>query len=186
MPYSIGLYFDQATDSLVRNLWRLLAEQELANYYHLSGNRPHITLAIFNDVNCSKAETIISQISRSMDPFSISFQQIGLFPSVNGAVFWGPVVTKELLTLHSILYRAFDDFSVQPEFDFYKPGHWIPHCGLAMEITDNALIPKIMDLCRRMDTPYSGMIVEIGMISFRPVKQLFNCKLGKIDITTPS
>lgn len=172
MPYSVGLYFDNKTDTLVRNIWQVLHEKGLASYYHQSGNRPHISLGIFDDTNQSKANSFLQQMSRSLGPVPLSFQQIGIFPSPNGAVFWGPVVSKELLDFHMDFYWRFSEFSLQPEFDYYKPGHWIPHCGLAMDIKNHSLIPQIIESCISMPNPYPAKAIEIGLISFQPVKHL--------------
>lgn len=177
MPYSIGLYFDQKTDSLVRDLWKSLAVKELASYYHQSGNRPHITMGVFNDINLSKAEKLLLQTSQSLKPISLSFQQIGIFPSPVGTVFWGPVVTKNLLDFQLNLYKRFYKFSVQSEMSFYKPDNWIPHIGLAMDIEDISVIPQIVKLCQTLPNPHLGTVIEIGLISFRPVKQLLNFPL---------
>src|ERR1035437_2749441 len=166
MPYSIGLYFDQETDLLIRKIWTLLDERKFGGYYHQSGNRPHLTLSIFNDVDISKAAYVLEHISQSLNPFSLSFQQIGLFPGPDMAIFWGPVVTKELLEIHSHIYKLFCEFSTQPDFNFYTPGHWIPHCGLAMEIKNYSVVPQIIELCQTLPNPHIGWVTEIGLISF--------------------
>ena len=82
MPYSIGLYFDPETDHTVREIWRRLAEDGLADYYPVSGNRPHITLVLFDDTDVGRAESVLREAAESQPAFSLSFQQGGCLPRV--------------------------------------------------------------------------------------------------------
>jgi 2'-5' RNA ligase len=178
--YSIGLYFDSKTDFLVREVWKILSEHQLSDYYLRSGNRPHITLAIFSETDIETAEQLLFDFSQSVTPFFLSFQQIGIFTGPDWAVFWAPVVTTKLLELHSDLHNKFGAFSTYPDFTFYNPGKWIPHCGLAMEIKEYQQIPEILELCRNLPPPHETEVTEIGLISFRPVNHLFTFPLSGI------
>lgn len=181
MPYSVGLYFDPVTDDFVRGIWQRLAEDGLADYYHVSNNRPHITLVLFNDTDPERVEPILRDTVESLAGFPLSFQQMGVFPGQNPVVFWAPVVTEKLLLLQKQLYERLAPFSQQPEFDFYKPNHWIPHCGLAMEIAGEELVPAIVQRCLAFPNPHTALAVEMGLISFRPVKELFTFSFGYGD-----
>lgn len=174
MPYSIGLYFDYETDSMVRAIWKQLADQNLADYFHLSGNRPHITLGIFNALSIDEIKNDLEIISKSKIVFSISFQQIGIFQSSTNAVFWAPVVTQNFLEFHSELYNRILSTGATIESNYYTPGNLVPHCGLAMEIKDEQLIPQIIEVCQPLPNPHSAMVTEIGMLKIRPVEHLFS------------
>ena len=169
MFYAIGLNFNVATDNLILNIWKQLAETGLADYLQTSGNHPHITLGIFEDIDVEKTKRELVSFTKSLAPFLLSFQQIGIFPSPKVAVFWGPVVTQSLLELHSNLYKQLSEFGGQPDFDFYKPGHWVPHCALAMEIEDTSKVLEIVEVCRSLPNPHNVMIGEIALISIRPI-----------------
>jgi 2'-5' RNA ligase len=177
MPYSIGLYFDPETDRTVREIWRRLAEDGLADYYPVSGNRPHITLVLFEDTDVDRAESVLREVAESQPVFPLSFQQVGVFPGVKPVVFWAPVIAQTLLALQRRLYDRLADFSQEPEFDFYQPDHWIPHCGLAMEIGDRASVPEIVREGLSLPNPHVAKAREIGLISFRPVKEIVTLPL---------
>jgi len=177
MLYAVGLNFDVATDNLILNIWKQLAETGLADYLHTSGNHPHITLGIFEDIDVVKTKLELESFTKSLAPFPLSFQQIGIFPSPKVAVFWGPVVTKRLLELHSNLYERLSEFGGQPDFDFYKPDHWVPHCALAMEIEDTSKVLEIVEICRSLPNPHNVMIQEIALISIRPIQPIVNYPL---------
>jgi 2'-5' RNA ligase len=177
MFYAVGLNFNVTTDNLILNIWKQLAETGLADYLQTSGNHPHITLGIFEDLDVEKTKLELEFFTKSLAPFPLSFQQIGIFPSPKVAVFWGPVVTKGLLELHSNLYKQLSKFGNQPDFDFYKPGHWVPHCALAMEIEDTSKVLEIVEVCRSLPNPHDVTIEEIGLISIRPILPIVNYPL---------
>lgn len=174
MPYSIGLYFDHKTETIVRTIWKQLADANLANYFYVSGNRPHITLGIFNLTDPDGIKNEIEKISHSRTAFSISFQHIGIFQSSTDAVFWAPVVTQDFLAFHKDFYTQMLKAGASTESEYYTPGNLVPHCGLAMELADKQLIPRIIEICQDLPNPHPAMIMEIGMLKIRPVEHLFS------------
>lgn len=174
MPYSIGIYFDRETESMVRTIWKQLADQNLADYFYTSDNRPHITLGIFDVVNIDEIKNAMELLSRSKKAFSFSFQHIGIFQSSTNAVFWAPVVTQEFLEFHSAFYDRVLSTGATTESNYYTPGNLVPHCGLAMEVKDEKLIPRIVEECQALPNPHNAMVTDIGMLKIRPVEHLFS------------
>ncbi|MGA9398084.1 MAG: 2'-5' RNA ligase family protein [Anaerolineaceae bacterium] len=99
-------------------------------------------------------------------PLPISFQNLGIFPAP------GAVVTQELLALQREVDGLLEGCCTWPAFNYYRPGHWIPHCTLAMEFDDDKL-PKALDIACHLKLPLNGLISGVGVIEFRPVKHLF-------------
>ena len=176
MAYAVHVFFDQNTDVLVRNIWEELAKNNLETYMYESGNRPHLTLEIFEDINIEIAQISLFNFSKSRSSIPISFQQIGLFPSPEKVVFWAPVVTDELLHFHNDVYEIFQ-FCNSNKSPYYAPGRWTPHCSLAMEIDDQKNIQQIIEICSTLPSPHEAIITEVGLISFRPVKQICTYEL---------
>jgi 2'-5' RNA ligase len=179
MPYSIGLYFDNETECMVREIWKQLADLNLADYFYVSGNRPHITLGIFNMMNPDEIRIEVEKISKTIKAFPISFQHIGVFQSATDAVFWAPVVTQDFLEFHRALYDCILRAGATTESNYYTPGNLVPHCGLAMEIKDKQLIPQIVAVCQPLPNPHNAMVTEIGMLKIRPVEHLFSLPFNK-------
>lgn len=171
MAYAIHVFFDQKTDVLVRNIWEELAKNNLETYMYESGNKPHLTLEIFEDINVEIAQNALINFSESRSSIPISFQQIGLFQSPGKVVFWAPVVTDELLHLHNDVFEIFQ-FCNSKKSPYYAPGRWTPHCSLAMEIDDQKNIPQIIETCSTLPSPHDAIITKIGLISFRPVNHI--------------
>ena len=103
MTYSIGVYFDETTEVEIRRIWQVLAECQIADYLHLSNNRPHLTLSIFEDLDLDKTSDILCKLAGEFPILEISFQSVGIFPY--STVFLAPLVSHELLNFQRELHE---------------------------------------------------------------------------------
>jgi len=85
--------------------------------------------------------------------------------------FLAPKVTPELLSLHA---RFFSEFSVIAHqcWPHYSTPAWVPHCTLASGFPPQQL-SQALDICRAAELPIICSVTEIGLIEFRPIKQLY-------------
>lgn len=172
MPYAIQLFFDDHVEKAIRTIWHEQAGSGVAPYLGTSGNRPHISLSLCDDLDRATCQARLETWASSVKPLPISFQNLGIFPAPDAVVYTGPVVTQELLTLQREVDGLLDGCCVWPEFDYYRPGHWIPHCTLAMEF-DDIQLPRALEIAGHLKLPLNGSISGVGVIEFRPVKHLF-------------
>ena len=88
-------------------------------------------------------------------------------------------MTKELLDFHNELHLRLSGDGKAP-WELYKPGKWVPHCSLALgyKIENEA---KIIRLCQEMPLPMKVQAVQMGVVNFKPVKDLFNYDFLKFE-----
>ena len=169
--YAIHLFFDPRTENAIRSIWRELAESGVAPYFNQSANRPHLTLSIYRAIDLPVAQRRLADLAARQVALPISFQYHGVFPGATPTTFLGPLVTGLLLELQAGVCGLLDDIGELPDFDYYRPGHWIPHCGLAIEF-DGARLFEAMQICQHLVLPLKGQICEIGLTEMRPVRHL--------------
>ena len=179
MTYAVHLFFDDRTDAAIRAVWQEMSDSGVAPYLGISGNRPHISLSLCEEMDCPTFEKKLDALSQRAAKLPVSFQHIGIFPAPDATVFTGPVVTRELLALQSEVDGLLDGCCKWPEFEYYRPGHWIPHCALAMEFDQN-LLNEALEIAGHLKLPLNGQVCGVGVIEFRPVKHLFSFDLGKV------
>ena len=63
---------------------------------------------------------------------------------------------------------------------YYAPGAWVPHCTLEMDLPDEN-VPKVIELCSDLDLPTEAHLVEVGLVEFRPLKELMSFPLGPAE-----
>ena len=75
-----------------------------------------------------------------------------------------------LLRAHRDFHRLFERHKAS-EREYYLEGRWIPHCTLAERLPENLALETVeADLLAQL--PISTMVSEIGIVEFRPVKEL--------------
>lgn len=175
--YAIHLFFDQQTESAIRNVWREMAESGVAPYLHQSANRPHITLSIYRALDLDEARSRLAGLAGRHAALPVSFPKMGIFPGARPVVFLAPLVTLPLLELQAAVCQEADDLAELPDFDHYRPGHWVPHCAVAMEF-DGARLDEVLHVALGLVLPLQGQIAEIGLTEMRPVRHLGQWAFG--------
>jgi 2'-5' RNA ligase len=170
--FAIHLFFDATTEAAIRTVWSRLAETGTAPYMHLSGNRPHLSVAIYEHLDVAASGEKLSSLPHIRAPLSLTFSCLGLFPTEKAVVFLAPTVTVALLDLQKQLHQLLAEDATAP-LAYYLPNQWTPHCTLALDIP-HMLIPQLLHMGMELPLSLSGHIAEIGIIEFRPVKHLFS------------
>ncbi len=178
MPYAILIYFDPAAETAIRSVWKELADQRVDAYLLQSPNRPHIKLAIFDALDLPEAETRLKALAAACPPLPLDFKQIGIFPNPRPTVFLGPAPSAALLELQARVDQALCDTGTYPPYDFFRAGHWLPHCLLAMDLPPEQL-NNALTIAMHLALPFQGEATEIGVIEFHPVKHVLRLELGR-------
>ena len=100
MPFAIELTLDAEAGDAVRALWRALADAGIDSFMLRSGAAPHITLAVYDDLDIDAYVTTLGAFATAVAVHAVTFASIGVFPTT-GVVFLAPVVTPELLAIHA-------------------------------------------------------------------------------------
>jgi len=173
MPYAFELALDPASAAAVRRVWRELDDAGI-RYMARSDASPHVSLGIWETIDREGAEAELARFAAQTPPLEVTLASVGLFPRV--AVFLAPTVTAELLELHARFHRRFEHLGEAP-WEHYWPGAWVPHCTLAMDLEADRF-GDALTIAARMPLPLAARLIEVGIVEFRPVKQLASCPLG--------
>ena len=177
MGYAIELFYDEASERAVRDIWdglgTALGQPSLSEL----GARPHVSLAVYGDgLDTNGFPERLLEFARSIDSFDFTLSSLGTFPGQEGVVFLAPVVTRRLLEVHAQFHEVFSNHD-DAGMGYYLPGNWVPHCTVAINLPAAEVIEAVA-YGREAFQPISGRFQEIGLIEFRPVKELFTCALG--------
>lgn len=177
MGYAIELFYDEASDQAVREVWDGLGTALGKPSLSELGARPHVSLAVYGDaLDTTGFPERLLEFARSIDPFNFKLSSLGTFPGQEGVVFLAPVITRRLLAVHERFHDVFSKHD-NAGMGYYLPGHWVPHCTVAIDLSA-AEVTEALSCCREVFQPISGRFLEIGLVEFRPVKERFTCALG--------
>jgi 2'-5' RNA ligase len=119
----------------------------------------------------------LKTFTEELNPLELKFGNIGLFPGTESVLFMSPTVTEELLKVHMKFNNTFSEYR-KDMWNYYLPGAWVPHCTLVIDMPKNNL-PLAMECILENYQPFNAQVEEIGIVEFRPVKQLSSFKLSK-------
>lgn len=182
MPFAVVFYLDEKRSDPIRQITRELARQGVAPYLHRSDIPPHITLAIYEQLNCQPCEEKIAQFADQTHGFDLTFSFLGIFQSDNPVVFTAPTVTQELLNYHRNIHTLLKDDAVDA-WSLYEPGMWVPHCSLAVDFKPE-LLEQAVQICRPLQLPLTVPIASLGVVQFEPVTPMFGYHLQMRNGTT--
>lgn len=165
MACDICLFLDKETENTIRRAWSILRTRGLSSPLLRSGGKPHLTLAIWEDLDPDSVLDDLEDFAGTHSIFPVTFSSIATFGAESGTVFLGPVFTPSLIIVHDQLYRIFGAMKELSE-GLYRPGSWVPHCSLTLGLPPDE-VPEAINTCMDIiDLPIKGWIKEIGLLTF--------------------
>ncbi|UGT43169.1 2'-5' RNA ligase family protein [Nocardia yamanashiensis] len=144
VTYALELFLDSAGDAAVRELWNRLEDAGLPSLATRSHgrHRPHVTLAVAEQFEVDdRARSLLEQIPGT----ELTMPVLGAFPGEAAVLFLGVTSNAALLNAHAALHAAIASGSAGL-WDHYRPGNWVPHCTLAMDLNGPTLMKAIKSL----------------------------------------
>jgi 2'-5' RNA ligase len=157
---------------VVEQVWEQLAAAGLSTPVQQEGIVPHVTLALFADMDVGEAQRRLLPLVEAQPALPLSFQHLGLFTNPGLVAFVGPVVTAELLAFHASIHQALTGLSeALPAGIYYAPGLWVPHCSLAADF-DAERLDDVLAICRSFPLPLESRAIALELIAFHPFQQV--------------
>jgi hypothetical protein len=173
MPFAIELALDPTAGAVVRRVWRELEGAGITDMAR-SGAHPHLSLGIWDALDLPAFQAALAAFAREIERVPVAFASVRTFST--GAVFLAPEANPALVELHAGFHRRFARLGTGA-WEYYAPGRWGPHCTLAMNLADEQVVTAL-GISRRAPLPLEGCLERIGIVEFRPVKQLCAFPLG--------
>jgi 2'-5' RNA ligase len=174
MTFAIQLFVDPVSDRIVRSLWEEIASAGLFAMRD-SGNRPHVSLAIYRELDVALCANLLEVFATTHAPFALTFASLGMFHEEQTVVFLAPVASVALLDLHKEVHMLLQGTGAFPAL-YYLPGRWTPHCALATRVPAD-FISQVVDIGLGISFPLTFTIEETGVIEYPPIKHLFAYRL---------
>ena len=171
MGYAIELNLSTESAARIVKLWEALASESISSTMLDVGAQPHISLAVFEELDPAALRESLHRFARETPPLSVVLSSTGVFPTAEGVVFLAPVVTQGLLEVHRRLHGLLEDKGIEC-VEYYRPGRWVPHCTVAMEV-DSSKIGAAIEISLRSKAFGPVRLGEISLIEFRPVREIY-------------
>jgi 2'-5' RNA ligase len=149
--YSIISELDEQAAIQVMHLWRLLHDacglEGIFNYPN-----PHFTWFGMEDLNLDQSIPSLEDLSKSLIPFSVHTDGLGVFPGEKPVLYLPLVKSAHLVDLHREIWDKIRPFTADIK-DISLPEFWVPHITLALQ-----------DLNRE------NLVCAIDSVGFEPIE----------------
>ncbi len=174
--YAIELYFDPALENQVLKAWNVLARRQISTQLIEIESRPHITLFASPFIDPSKLENIVKSFASKQEPLPLSFSSVGCLSNDNNLLFLTPTPTLSLLQFQSQLCDAMKKEGMEIGEE-YRQDSWLPYCAVAQDVP-RARFTEALCVLRDLKLPVTGYAMDIGLVEFSPVRELFSFVFG--------
>ena len=86
MGYVVELYFDREAEERVTRLWDTFAQRGITSFLPSIGSRPHISLAVFDEIDPDPLTNLLGDIARETAAFEVELAAVGSFPGTEGVL----------------------------------------------------------------------------------------------------
>jgi hypothetical protein len=183
MGYAVQLYFDAGLEASLLEVRSALTKAGVTPTLERLGDRPHVSLAVLDDVPVQQCIAMLEQFAKAQTVFPASIAAFGAFPTSPGFVYLSPSPNAELLGAHRKMHRVLAELGAVVH-EHYIPESWIPHSTVGFELSHEEVAIALSWL-RANFRPVDGVFASVGVIEFRPVKQLAVFDLRTLSAATP-
>ena len=175
MPYAVVLYFNKPSEEFIRSIWSDLSKNGVPSEIHHIGIRPHITLAIYDELVCQPCDSELSRFAPQTSHLHLNFTHLGFFTQPEKVLFLAPTPSQELLDFHARVHKLLDR-QTKGAWELYQPGRWVPHCTLALDL-DQPMLEKAAAVCGGIELPVEMHATQIGVVEFLPMTEMVHFDL---------
>jgi 2'-5' RNA ligase len=168
MAFAINLTARGLAGARICELWDEFGVSEPAPSMAALNHPPHITLAIYSSIGEDRLRAAMRQVMDAHPPIQLTFRSIQRFDHPR-LVFWAaPDASNVLLYAHARVHQLIDPKLCH---EHYRPGSWVPHCSLAMNVTAENK-PHALELAASPFEPFQIVFGFADCVEFVPVRMI--------------
>jgi 2'-5' RNA ligase len=167
LAYVVVLLFDRESEEKILKICSDICGHDSGAFMVDSCSKPHITIAICEEINEQTFYTGLESFAVSSDKFNLRFESIGIFNFKNITLFLSPVITDALINIHKKFYAFFTEDICNTPTEQYLPNKWVPHCTLAVDMTPGESITAIKSLIGNFQA-LDVQVEYIGIAEYSP------------------
>jgi 2'-5' RNA ligase len=170
---AINIRSDHPSAGEIEQLWDQVAAFEDVPSMRALEYRPHLTFAIYDDVDESTACEAMRRAAMGQTQLRIAFSRIRWFER-SPLVLWAePARDETLARMHASISAAIDPARCHQH---YRPDAWTPHCTLGMRIAD-ARRDDAIAFAQSFEGNIEVLFDVVDCVAFPPVRVIAERKL---------
>lgn len=145
--FAVVLYLDEDTEHRIREIWAALDVHGVASVAQRHGPayRPHLTLAVVETTHAAGLAEALRGPLAGVAGLPVTLASLGFFLTEAAPAYLAVTPTSRLLRLHEDVHVMLGSAG---SWGYYRPGTWVPHCTLAMEVTSTEGVAEVVRAAR--------------------------------------
>jgi 2'-5' RNA ligase len=173
MALAINIRADHVSADAIERLWDEVAAFEDAPSMCVLGYRPHLTFAIYDDVDEETACEAMQRATIGQTRLRVAFSRIRWFEGPPLVLWTEPSRIEALARMHASISAAIEPARCRPH---YRPETWTPHCTLGMCIANRRRSDAIA-FAQSFDRSIDVLFDVMDCVAFPPVRVTAERKL---------
>ncbi len=170
MHYGVRLDLDADAQAVLRAIDRRLEAVGCDETIVALGNVHHLSLAVYDRLPGAGFEERLARFADAARTLPITLSSVAAFPGEQSVLHLAPVPGAALIELHRRYHDAFRNADAAC-WDHYRPGRWMPHVTLAMNVAPDVLGRAVAEVGQN-PWPLEARLDHLTLIEAPPVRIL--------------
>ena len=160
--YAIELVFDEESQKKINNIRKLLSSNGI---HDEAVPTNHVSIADFETDNLELLKEKVKEFANRVHKFKLNLSTVGTFMTKENVIFLQPVMTDELMNLHKKFINSMKDLNGKAN-EYYNHNKWVPHCTIAIRLSDEELIKGFEILKSTSFLPLEVTVDKIDILNY--------------------
>ena len=166
--YAVELIFDEESQKKINKIRELLSS---SGVHDEAVPTNHVSIADFETDDLEGLKVKVNEFANNIDKFKLNLAMVGTFMTKENVIFLQPVMTDELMNVHKMFLDSMKDFDGKAN-EYYNHNKWVPHCTIAIRLSDEELIKGFETLKSISFLPIEVTVDKIDILNYpSPYKQ---------------
>ena len=169
MYFAVTLEFDQESQNKMQEMIDEVARVTGCDLMKQQNVPPHVTVCCLEGEDEAVLVSEMEEIASSMRKSTLRFANIGVFNPL--VIYLGPIMNEFLQdTCRTVNERLLQHAEVGNKGN-YLPNRWVPHAGIALKLTPEALMKAFVIVQERF-RPFEATVERIVLVKAEPYEEL--------------
>lgn len=169
MHYAVTLEFDKESEQKIQEMIDEVALVTGCDHMKRSKIPPHITVCALIGEDEGALISELDDIAADLKKNTVFFSNIGVFNPL--VIYLGPMMNEFLLETCKTMNERLLKIAEVGNKGRYRPYHWVPHAGIAVKLTPEAL-QTAFAIVQKKFTPFEAKVERLVFANGEPYEEL--------------
>lgn len=169
MYYAVTLEFDKESENKMQEMIDEVARVTGCDLMKQQNVPPHVTVCCLEGDNDEALLSEMEEVAASMCKSPVRFANIGVFNPL--VIYLGPIMNDFLQNTCRTVNERLLQYAEVGNKGNYLPNRWVPHAGIALKLTSEAL-KEAFSIVHERFCPFDAIVERIVLVKAEPYEEM--------------